>query len=278
MRDAFINALNTQKITAEWVNDLSENLVNVYTPGYREKRFTFKTFLDGSIANTHLRNIGQGKSSPGTSDENIYLEGSGYFVLRNDKGRIVYTRLGEFKFDGEGVYRSSDGQAVQGYILNDKGEIMNGAKPVDADSFLDTAFDGGAASVPTTNIKMWIDPSNGKYLGKYEEFEFKDDGILYGKADGGKIKTPLYKVAIINFHNPQMLYQVADGQFIETEESGKPVVGRGEVRGGLIELSNVDFDANTAYYQQAQMQLELANQLIKSHKQLLENAIELMSS
>ncbi len=278
MRDAFINALNTQKITSEWVTNLSENLVNAYTPGYREKKFTFKTFLDGSIAETRLRNVGQGKSSPGTSDENIYLEGSGYFVLRNDKGRIVYTRLGEFKFDGEGVYRSSDGQAVQGYILNDKGEIMNGAKPVDADSFVDTAFDGGAASVPTTNIKLWIDPSNGKYLGKYEEFEFKDDGILYGKADGGKVMTPLYKVAIINFHNPQMLYQVADGQFIETEESGKPVVGRGEVRGGLIELSNVDFDANTAYYQQAQMQLELANQLIKSHKQLLENAIELMSS
>ncbi len=278
MRDAFINALNTQRITNEWVNDIAQNLVNAYTPGYREKKFTFKTFLDGSIADTSLRNLGQGKSSPGTSDENIFLEGSGYFVLRNDKGRLVYTRLGEFKFDGEGVYRSKDGQAVQGYILNDKGEIMNGAKPVDADSFVDTAFDGGAASVPTTNIKLWRDPSNGKYLGKYEEFEFKDDGILYGKADGGKVTTPLYKVAIINFHNPQELFEVTEGQFIETVESGKPVVGRGEVRSGLIELSNVDFDANTSYYQQAQMQLELANQLIKSHKQLLQNAIELMSN
>ena len=179
MRDAFINALNTQKITSEWVTSLSENLVNVYTPGYREKKFTFKTFLNGSIAEDRLRNLGQGKSSPGTSDENIYLEGKGYFVLRNDKGRIVYTRLGDFKFDGEGVYRSSDGQAVQGYILNDKGEIMNGAKPVDAESFVDTAFDGGAASVPTTNVKLWIDPSNGKYLGKYEEFEFADDGYRF---------------------------------------------------------------------------------------------------
>lgn len=278
MRDAFITALNTQKISAEWVKSISENLINVYTPGYRERKFTFKTFLDGSVVDNTLRNIGQGKSSPGTSDENIFLEGSGYFVLRNDAGRIVYTRLGEFKFDGEGVYRSSDGQAVQGYILNDKGEIMNGAKPVDAESFVDTPFDGGAASVPTTNIKLWIDPSNGKYLGKYEEFEFKDDGILYGKADGGKVVTPLYKVAIINFHNPQQLFEVSDGQYIETADSGRPVVGRGEVRGGLIELSNVDFDTNTAYYQQAQMQLELANQLIKSHKQLLQNAIELMSS
>ncbi|MBE7704295.1 MAG: flagellar hook basal-body protein [Cyanobacteria bacterium SIG29] len=278
MRDAFINALNTQKITSEWVASLSENLTNIYTPGYREQKFTFKTFLNGSIAEDRLRNLSQGKSSPGTSDENIFLEGSGYFAIRNDEGRIAYTRLGEFKFDGEGVYRTHDGQAVQGYILNDKGEIMNGAKPVDAESFVDTPFDGGAASVPTTNIKLWKDPSNGKYLGKYEEFEFAGDGILYGKADGGKIKTPLYKVAVINFHNPQMLFQVADGQFIETEESGRPIIGRGEVRGGLIELSNVDFDTNTAYYQQAQMQLELANQLIKSHKQLLQNAIELMGS
>ncbi|MCD7740511.1 MAG: hypothetical protein LUH11_04095 [Candidatus Gastranaerophilales bacterium] len=278
MHDAFINAINTQKITSEWLTTIAENLTNAYTPGYREKKFTFKTFLDGSIADASLRNVGQGKSMPGTSDSNIYLEGNGYFVLRNDKGRIVYTRLGEFTFDNEGVYRNTDGQAVQGYILNDKGEIMNGAKPVDADSFVDTAFDGGAASVPTTNIKLWIDPSNGKYLGKYEEYEFKDDGILYGKADSGKIMTPLYKVAVINFHNPQKLFEVADNQFIETEESGKPVVGRGEIRGGLLELSNVDFDANSAFYQQANVHIELANQLIKSHKQLLENALELMSS
>ena len=278
MNDAFITALNTQFATVNWIDVIADNMTNVYTPGFREKQVNFKTFLGGAVSDDYDKKLSQGKSTPGTSNENLFLEGKGFFLVKNAEGKSIYTRLGEFKFDGEGVYRSSDGQAVQGYILNDKGEIMNGAKPVDADSFLDTAFDGGAASVPTTNIKMWIDPSNGKYLGKYEEFEFKDDGILYGKADGGKIKTPLYKVAIINFHNPQMLYQVSDGQFIETEESGKPVVGRGEVRGGLIELSNVDFDANTAYYQQAQMQLELANQLIKSHKQLLENAIELMSS
>lgn len=278
MRDAFINALNTQKLTKNWIDELAENMVNMYTPGYREKKFTFKTFLDGSMAAPVAYNSGQGKSTPGTSDENIFLEGSGYFVLRNDKGRIVYTRLGEFKFDGEGVYRSPDGQAVQGYILNDKGEIMNGAKAVDADSFVNTAFNGGAASVPTTNIKLWIDPSNGKYLGKYEEFEFKEDGILYGKADGGKVTTPLYKVAIINFHNPNMLFQVADGQYIETEESGKPVVGRGEVRGGLIELSNVDFDANSTYYKQAQLQVDITNQIIKSYKELLQNVIEMMGS
>lgn len=278
MNDSFITALNTQKATTGWIDSLTENLVNIYTPGYRETQSSFKTFLGGATNGTTLKDVGQGKSTPGTSNENIYLEGTGFFVIRNDKGRVAYTRLGEFKFDGEGVYRTKDGQAVQGYILNDKGEIMKGTKPIDADMYADTAADGGTVSVPTTNIKLWIDPNNGKYLGKYDEFEFKGDGILYGKADSGKIKTPLYKVAVMNFHNPQELFEVDPGQFIQTEQSGSPVVGRGEIRGGLIEMSNVDFKTNLSYYQQAKMQMEVSNKLIQTNKQLLQQAIELMSS
>ena len=155
---------------------------------------------------------------------------------------------------------------------------MKGTKPIDANIYSDTALEGGSVSIPTTNIKLWIDPNNGKYLGKYDEFEFKGDGILYGKADEGKIKTPLYKVAVMNFHNPQGLYEVNPGQFIQTEESGSPVIGRGEVRGGLIEMSNVDFKGNLAYYQQAKLQITVSNKLISTNKQLLQQAIELMSS
>ena len=278
INDSFVNALNTQKATSHWIDALNENLFNIYTPGYRESQHSFKTFLNGSISNGLLRNVGQGKSTPGTSNENIYLEGTGFFVIRNDKGKIAYTRLGEFKFDGEGVYRTTDGQAVQGYILNDKGEIMQGTKPVDADIYSDTAVDGGSVSIPTTNIKLWIDPNNGKYLGKYDEFEFKGDGILYGKADSGKVQIPLYKVAVMNFHNPQELFEVKSGQYIQTEESGAPVIGRGEIRGGLVEMSNVDFKTNLSYYQQAKMQMEVSNKLIQTNKQLLQQAIELMSS
>ena len=276
MRDGFIEAMNSQKIASEWMAELTENLTNSSTPGYREKKLNFKTILEGGINDTYIRNPGQGKSTPGTSPENLYLEGNGFFVLKNDRDRVVYTRLGEFTFDSEGVYRAKDGQTVQGYILNDKGEIMNGAKPVDSDSFLDTSFDGGAAAIPTTDIKIWIDPSNGKYLGKYEEIEFKEDGIIYGKSDGGKYRIPLYKVAILNFHNPQELYQVAEGQFIETKKSGKPVAGRGEVRSGLLELSNIDFDANSTYYNQAKFQMQIADQLMKSHKQLLQNILSVL--
>lgn len=276
MKDGFISAMNSQKIAGEWLSEITENLVNMHTPGYREKKMNFKTFLEGGINNTYLRNTGQGKSTTGTSEENLFLEGSGFFVLQNDKGRNVYTRLGEFKFDAEGVYRAKDGQAVQGYILNDKGEIMNGISPIESEAQNDTSFDGGPVAIPTTNIKLWIDPSNGKYLGKYEEIEFKEDGIIYGKADGGKHKVPLYKVAVFNFNNPQELYQIAEGQFVETKQSGKPVIGRGEIRSGLLELSNSDFDANATYYKQAQFQAQVADQLMKQQQTLMKNILSVL--
>lgn len=277
MRDSYINAMNIQKTTVHWMNAISENLVNLYTPGYRENMVTFKTYLDAAVPDMVLKNTGQGKAIPGTSPENVYLEGNGYFVLRNDEGGIAYTRLGEFKFDGEGVYRATDGSKVQGYILNDKGEIMSGTKSLDSETFENTIAQGGALAVPTTEIKLWIDPDNGKYLGKYDEFEIKGDGILYGKANNGKDCTPLYKLALMNFHNPQELFEYKQGQYLETAYSGKPVIGSGEVRSGLLELSNIDFKANATYWQEANTQLDLSGKIMSTYKQLLQSAMELLS-
>jgi len=278
MRDSYINAMNIQKSAGKWMDAIAENLVNIYTPGYRESQMTFKTYLDNAVPDRILKNQGQGKAVPGTSPENVFLEGNGFFVLRNDEGRIAYTRLGEFKFDGEGVYKAADGSKVQGYILNDKGEIMSGTKTLSSDMVENTIAQGGALAIPTTEIKLWIDPDNGKYLGKYDEFEIKGDGILYGKSNNGKDTTPLYKLALMNFHNPQELFEYKQGQYLETEYSGKPVVGKGEVRSGLIELSNIDFKANATYWKQAQTQLDLSGKIMSTYKTLLQSALDLMQS
>lgn len=277
MRDAFINALNTQKTTSQWMDAISENLVNLYTPGYRESQVTFKTYLDNAIPDRVLKNTGQGKAIPGTSTENVFLEGNGFFVLRNEEGRIAYTRLGEFKFDGEGVYKATDGSKVQGYILNDKGEIMSGTKSISNSELESTIAEGGALAIPTTEIKLWIDPDNGKFLGKYDEYEIKGDGVLYGKSNNGKTVTPLYKLALMNFHNPQELFEYKQGQFLETEYSGKPVIGKGEVRSGLLELSNIDFKANATYWQQCNIEMNLSQSIVKVYQKLLQSAMELIT-
>lgn len=278
MNDAFTTALNTQKATINWMDVLADNMANIYTPGFKENKINFQTFLGGAIIDNPIKNLGQGKSTPGTSNSNLFLEGKGYFVVKNSDGKNIYTRHGDFTFDKEGVYKNKDGYSVQGYILNDKGEIMQGTKSVDADMYQQTGRNGGAMSIPTTNIKLWIDPNNGKYLGKYDDYEIKGDGVLYGKADKGQKVVPLYKIANMNFHNPAGLYEIKQGQFIQTEDSGEAVAGRGEIRSGLLELSNVDFKANISDYQQAKVQLELSNKLISSNKQLLEETLKLVGS
>ena len=277
MNDIYTTALNTQKATTLWMDVLADNLTNTYTPGFRENNVTFKTFLNGVVLDNHVKNHGQGKSTPGTSNENVFLEGKGFFTIRNPEGQVSYTRLGEFTFDSEGVYKAKNGYTVQGYILNDKGEIMAGTKSISADLYEETALKGGAMSIPTTNIKLWIDPNNGKFLGKYDEYEIKNDGTIHGKADGGNRSVPLYKIATANFHNPSGLYEVKDGLFIETEESGKPVVGKGEIRSGLLEQSNISFKDNVAHYQMAKTQMEIVNKLIKTNKDLLQATMELTS-
>ncbi len=278
MNDAFITALNTQYATVNWMDVIADNMTNVYTPGFKEKQVNFKTFLGGAINDDYAKKMSQGKSTPGTSNDNVFLEGKGFFLTKTPEGRSVYTRLGEFTFDGEGVYRAKNGNTVQGYILNDKGEIMQGTKAISADLYQETALKGGALDVPTTSIKMWIDPNNGKYLGKYDEYEIKNDGTIVGKAESGKKVVPLYRITTRNFHNAAGLYEYKDGQFLETEESGKPVLGCGEIRSGLIELSNADFKGNISYYQMAKMQMEVVNKLISSNKDLLQQAMQLVSS
>ena len=277
MNDAFITAINTQYATVNWMDVIADNMTNVYTPGFKEKQVNFKTFLGGAINDDYDKKMSQGKSTPGTSNDNVFLEGKGFFLTKTPEGKSVYTRLGEFTFDGEGVYRAKNGNTVQGYILNDKGEIMQGTKSIRSDLYQQTALKGGALDVPTTSIKMWIDPNNGKYLGKYDEYEIKNDGTIVGKAENGKKVVPLYRITTRNFHNAAGLYEYKDGQFLETEESGKPVLGCGEIRSGLLELSNAAFKDNISYYQMAKLQMEVVNKLISSNKDLLQQAMQLVS-
>ena len=78
---------------------------------------------------------------------------------------------------------------------------MSGTKSISADLFEETALKGGAMSIPTTNIKLWIDPNNGKFLGKYDEYEIKNEyfahrnELVRQNTDAGMEKSVAWKCA-----------------------------------------------------------------------------------
>ena len=92
----------------------------------------------------------------------------------------------------------------------------------------------------------------------------------------GKVTTPLYKVALVNFVNPGGLAMPEDQMFTPTEVSGEPVEGTGEIRSGLLEKSNVNLKEQVNFLQQAKLQMNVVNKLITTNKNLLEEAMRLI--
>ena len=75
MNDSFVTAINTQRVTKDWMDQIAVNLSNVYTPGYREINGNFKSFMNGATLDEIRVKTFQGKSMPGTSPENVIWKG-----------------------------------------------------------------------------------------------------------------------------------------------------------------------------------------------------------
>lgn len=277
MQDPFITALNTQKAALGWFEQLSQNLGNIYTPGYRAHQVHFSDFINGVEQHQQTRKAEQGKSMPGKAPSNLFIEGDGYFMVRTKNNELRYTRLGDFEFQADGTLVNSFGWKVQGYLLGEDGNVLPvGGSNTSVNPNNPNLGKGGPGQLPTTEINLWVDPSNGKFYGKYDEYKVQSDGTVVGVADNGKTVTPLYRVALANFTNAGALREVEEQMYVPSEQSGQPLAGKGEIRKGLVEESNVDMRANVTNLQQAKLQLDVTAKIISTNKNLLEEALRLI--
>ena len=135
---------------------------------------------------------------------------------------------------------------------------------------------GGPGHLPTTEINLWVDPSNGKFFGKFDEYKVRSDGTVVGIADKGKTITPLYKIALVKFVNGGALAEMEDQLFVPTAYSGEPIEGSGEVRSGYLEKSNTNMRDSVNYLRQAKLMMDISGKLISTNKTLLEEALRLV--
>lgn len=277
MNDPYITALNSQKAALGWFDSLADNMANMYTPGYREVKSNFGDFVNGVQLFELPRKEDQGKSMPGRGPNNLMIEGKGYFVVRKPEGKLLYTRLGDFDVNPDGTLVTPQGYTVQGYLLGEDGKMVNTGDSNDSPAGNNPNHSaGGPGHIPTTEINLWLDPSNGKFFGKYDEYKVKSDGTVVGVANKGKTTTPLYKIALVNFINPGGLGMPEDQFFEPSQISGEPVEGSGEIRTGLLESANTDLRTNANYLAQAKLQLDVTSKLISTNKTLLEEALRLI--
>lgn len=113
---------------------IANNTTNLNTPGFKSSSLQFTDLfytrdnVSGGPGESGYSQIGYGLNTAGTAlsfkqgdllqtgnDLDLAIKGEGFFLLRDEDGRLSYTRAGQFRFNNEGVLLSSDtGQKVMG--------------------------------------------------------------------------------------------------------------------------------------------------------------------
>ncbi len=134
---------------------IAANIANVNTPGYRAARALFQDLFSQTLEGGRGPVNGFGGSNPvqiglgvqlGSIDtihqqgslqttgnnSDLAIQGSGFFVLSNGGGGLYYTRDGSFTLNALGqLIDPATGMRVQGYLVDEAGEVNVGATPTD---------------------------------------------------------------------------------------------------------------------------------------------------
>jgi flagellar basal-body rod protein FlgG len=204
---------------------ISNNLANVNTTAFKRDRASFQTLAyqvvtapgAASTAETKYAtglNLGTGVRVQGTSRIetegslqttgaalDLALDGDGYFQVQMPGGTLGYTRAGNFSRSPEGQMITSDGY-----------QVMPGI----------TVPDGA------TNITIGT------------------DGTVSATVPGQSEATQIGQIQIASFPNSAGLQATGDNYLVETSASGTANLGvagqdgRGNIRQGMLEGSNVN--------------------------------------
>lgn len=112
------------------LNEVSANLANVNTTGYKRSQLVSQSFgdvLTQFATPTPLNQVGVGVQETGrarwesqgaltrtNNPLNMAISGDGYFQVQTDTGNVMVTRNGDFRLDNQGYLASQEGHRVLG--------------------------------------------------------------------------------------------------------------------------------------------------------------------
>jgi flagellar hook protein FlgE len=135
---------------------IGNNIANVNTYGFKKGRATFQDLMNQTISGAsratenrggqNAQQVGLG-ASLSTIDTihtqgslqttgralDVAVSGDGFFTVRNGNNEM-YTRAGNFYLDSNGSLVTGQGNLVQGYPVNDEGEVQNNLGDIIIDS------------------------------------------------------------------------------------------------------------------------------------------------
>ncbi|MBB5704904.1 flagellar basal-body rod protein FlgG [Sphingopyxis panaciterrulae] len=238
---------------------IANNLANVNTTGFKRDRANFETLSyqmitqPGATAAADNRyatglNLGTGVQLSGTSRIDtqgtfattgnaldVAIDGAGFFQVDLPDGRIGYTRAGNFERAPDGTIVTPDGKPL----------IPQIQVPEDA-----------------TGLSIGV------------------DGTVSATVPGQADVVELGRIEIARFANPSGLQAIGDNMLVETAASGTPQVGaageegRGSLRGGMLEGSNVNVVEELVDMIETQRAYEVNSKMIQATDEMMKNATQ----
>ncbi|MEO1062731.1 MAG: flagellar hook protein FlgE [Actinomycetota bacterium] len=121
---------------------------------------------------------------------------------------------------------------------------------------------------------------DGQAIGFLRDFAIADDGSIFGQFSNGESKV-LGQVATAAFNNPAGLQRQGDSNFIQTTNSGEPLIGaagtgnRGLLSAGTLEMSNVDLAREFTNLIIAQRGFQANSRVITTSDEMLSELVNL---
>lgn len=192
------------------IANISANLANVSTSGYRRTSVSFESLLRGQQQTSKTQGINYSRVKQNVTDftqgamrqtdnpYNLAINGPGFFKIAGPNG-MLYTRRGDFTVDQDGVLRTSSGMAV----LDDTNSII---------------------TIPDTDINKMI---------------IEEDGTV-ATVDPDRIISEVGTLAIVDISNHSLLKR-EDNTAFSLEAGGYEIpLDPPSVSQGFLELSNVN--------------------------------------
>ncbi len=240
---------------------IANNLANVGTTGFKRDRANFATlaYQDARVAGQRSSgetayatgiNLGTGVAIQSTSQIttqgalnttgnalDLALDGEGYFQVEMPGGQLAYTRAGNFSRSPEGLLITQQGYTVQ-----------------------------PAITIPEEAGSITVSP----------------DGIVTATMPGETEAAEFGQIEVARFANPAGLRAIGDNFLTETAASGAVQLGpggengRGHVRQGMLEASNVNIVEELVDMIECQRAYEISSKMVSAVDEMLRNANQTM--
>ncbi|MBA3755732.1 MAG: flagellar hook protein FlgE [Nitrosomonas sp.] len=149
-----------------------------------------------------------------------------------------------------------------------------------ADSPMDFSFDLTTVTQYGSDSGINSIFQDGFTSGRLAGFTTAADGVIQGSYTNGQTRT-LGQIVLANFVNPQGLNPIGDGRWVETPNSGQPVVGPpktgtlGALQASAVEDANVDLTTELVKMITAQRMYQANAKSIETQDAVLQTLVNL---